>query len=325
MQEYKLGVGPMSHEINHIIDMYAEKVPLLVVASRNQVDYKSGYVCTTEMLPSFFSMRSNILLCRDHCGPYFSDKDKSLTLSEALEECKNTIAADIKAGFDLIHIDVSRIEHHQLEYAKELFDFALDLNPHIMFEFGSEDNTGEGLGPSLARIDQQLEFISKYKHNVKYFVTQTGSFTQHIQMGNFDIERNKQVLEKVHGAGFMFKEHNADYLNDEEVSKRRLLGIDALNIAPQLGTIQTRVLKDLACDNKEWYEFSKRVYDSNVWKKWLPKDVTNKDLAVIVAGHYHFNSIEYKRLMNTIDTYKFKDTLKKELFSVFDCYTKGLS
>jgi len=318
--KFKLGVGPMSHEIIELINEYGETTPLMIVASRNQVDYDSGYVCKTSELARLTS--EHIMLCRDHCGPYFSDRDKSLTLSEALDECKKTIHRDINRGFDLIHIDVSRITHHQFEYAKELIDFALEQNPNIMLEFGSEDNTGEGLGPSMSRVDAQLHFISQY-NNVKFFVTQTGSFTQHMQMGHFDIDFNTHICKRIHHNGFMFKEHNADYLTRSEVEKRRAVGVDALNIAPQLGTVQTRILKELVGPyNKEWYEFSKRVVDSNLWTKWLPRDVNNPELAVIVAGHYHFNSIEYKRLLKTIDINEFREKLRIEIFNVFDTYTK---
>lgn len=312
----------MSKEIIKCISAF-DSFPLMVVASRNQVDWHSGYVCNTEML-SMLIASDNVLLCRDHCGPYFSDSDKKLTLSEALEECKKTIFSDIKSGFDLIHIDVSRIGHHQLEYAKELIDYTLDLKSNILLEFGSEDNTGEGLEPSLARIDEQLEFIEKYKSNVKFFVTQTGSFTQHKQMGNFDIDFNTRIANRIHQSGFMFKEHNADYLSDKEIKKRKLAGVDAMNIAPQLGSVQTQILKDISGNNKEWYEFSKRVIDSGLWTKWLPKDVVNMELAVIVAGHYHFNSIEYKRLLNTIDVELFKFKLQEEIFEIFNSYCKGI-
>lgn len=318
LKQYNLGVGPMSQEIIHCINEYGNK--LMVVASRNQVDYSSGYVCTSRELSDRI-LNPDVLVCRDHCGPYFSDKDKNLTLSEALEECKKTIKADIASGFDLIHIDVSRIEHHQLEYAKELIDYTLDLNPKIVLEFGSEDNTGEGLGPSLARINEQIEFISQYSNNIAYFVTQTGSFTQHKQMGTFDINFNKKIAHRIHSSGLLFKEHNADYLTKDDVAKRRLVGVDALNIAPQLGTVQTRILKDMSHDTKEWYEFSKRALASNLWTKWLPRDVVNQELAVIVSGHYIFNTIEYSRLLNVIDKDAYQLKIKEEMFNIFDTYT----
>lgn len=323
MINFKLGVGPMSHEINDCIDLYAEKEPILVVASRNQVDYDSGYVCRTSELVRPFSMRSNILLCRDHCGPYFKDTDRILSVDEAIIECKKTIKADIEAGFDLIHIDVSRIDQDsQFFYAKELIEYALSLNPYILFEFGSEDNTGTGLVSSLSRIEEQLEFISRYKPNVVYFVSQTGSYTKHKQMGSFDVEFNRAQVEKVHNAGFLFKEHNADYLNAEDVKLRRLAGIDAMNIAPQLGAVQTRILKELSNNNAEWHNFANLVYSKNIWKKWMPADLDDKEMSVIVSGHYFFNTDEYAALKESVDNYKFISSLKTSINKIFDCYIK---
>lgn len=324
MNKFKLGVGPMSHEINDIINMYAEKCPLLVVASRNQADYNGGYVCRTSDLPKPFSMRSNILLCRDHCGPYFRDTDKELTVEQAMEECKKTIDADIAAGFDLIHIDVSRIPNNQLIYAKTLIEYTIEKDPLILIEFGSENNTGTDLAPSSSRIDEQLDFITQYKKHIVFFVTQTGSFTKHKQVGSFDIITNKPLVDKVHSRGFKFKEHNADYLSSKDVLLRSEVGIDALNIAPQLGAVQTRVLMNIANGNKEWVEFANMVYEREIWKKWIPVGLEDKEMSVVVAGHYHFNTPEYSNLIASIDKFKFLSTLKKEIFNIFDIYTRNL-
>lgn len=321
MKEYKLGVGPMSREIIDSIYEYGKGTPIMVVASRNQVDYNGGYVCSTRELGNLVT-DPDILLCRDHCGPYFKDTDKNLSLDDALEECKKTIKRDISSGFDLIHVDVSRINNNQLAYAEQLFNFILDIDPTIQLEFGSEDNTGEGIMTSESRIDEQLEFISKYKDNVRYFVTQTGSFTKHTQVGSFDAERNKSVVDKVHSAGFMFKEHNADYLSRSEVMLRRVAGIDALNIAPQLGSVQTRILMDMTLGSAEWREFSDMVYSNNIWKKWVPINIVDKSLSVIVAGHYHFNTTEYQALMNIVDIPLYKDTISTAMNQIFDCYIK---
>lgn len=311
----------MSREIIGCINEYGEDNQLLVVASRNQVDYKGGYVCDTEELAGSI-LNPSILLCRDHCGPYFKDSDKKLSLKDALKECKKTIEADVNAGFDLIHIDVSRIPENQFKYAAELIEFTLDLSPNIMLEFGSENNTGTDLAPSMSRIDEQLDFVEQYAGNLVYFVTQTGSFTQHTQVGTFDVATNKSLTHRVHERGFLFKEHNADYLTDSDVSLRRLAGIDAMNIAPQLGTIQTSLLLDMSNNNKEWIKFSDVVLKSDLWKKWMPKDFFDPVMAVIVAGHYLFNTKEYKKLINSIDRELFNSRLKTEIFGIFDTYLK---
>ena len=325
MKQFKLGFGPMSKEIIDILARHTKdnNYPLMIIASRNQVDYDSGYVCTSEELVNQIAKykNENLLVCRDHCGPYFSDNDNGLSLEDAINRCKKTIEADVKAGFDLIHIDVSRIKERPLDYAKELIDYTLSLNPNIKLEFGSEDNTGIDISSSLARIDSQLEFLQPYKSNVIFFVSQTGSLTKDNQIGEFDIDRNKQTSNQIHEGGFLFKEHNADYFTKEDIVKRIQAGIDSLNIAPQLGKVQTTLLKAFA-PQPLWKKFSDYVYSKKYWERWVTPGVTDQDIAVSVSGHYCFNSEEYKKIMYSIDIEDFNFRLSLEINDLLDIYKK---
>jgi tagatose-1,6-bisphosphate aldolase non-catalytic subunit AgaZ/GatZ len=316
----------MSFAINRCIDKYAVRAPLMVVASRNQVDHDAGYVCSTAELPGQFSNREILLLCRDHCGPYFKDTDKGLSVKDAMSECKKTIDADIEAGFDLIHVDVSRIPEDQLKYAEELIGYILAREPDMLLEFGSENNTGTDLAPSAQRINEQLAFIKQFEKNVVYFVTQTGSFTQHTQVGSFDVATNKPLVQKVHDAGFRFKEHNADYLTSADIWLRRQAEIDALNIAPQLGTVQSYVSGHLSMTRsgptQEWDNFAAMVYSKKLWKKWMPSGMNDKNLAVQVSGHYFFGTPEYRAVQSTYDAQMFDHMLENMIFDIFDIYTK---
>jgi hypothetical protein len=315
---FKVGYGPMSLEIIDLLQQYSKDESIMVVASRNQVDYNRGYVCNTRQLVDRITDKSNLLICRDHCGPGFSSNDGSI--QQAINECKHTIIEDIDCGFNIIHIDVSRIPDNQLKYAEELIEFTLRNNPNITLEFGSEDNTGLNINDSLDRIDEQLAFIKTYKDHIRYFVTQTGSYTLHRQMGNFDVSTNSIIAEKIHRAGFLFKEHNADYLTSEQLELRKTAGIDALNVAPQLGCIQTTVLHKLAKNKKEWRDFAELVYKGNNWKRWVPEYLNDKALSVIASGHYHFNSTEYHKLLDSIDVDVFHLLLKAEIFTVLNNY-----
>ena len=323
MKQFKLGFGPMSKEIIEILAKYTKEqnYPLMIIASRNQVDYVTGYVCTTSELAEQVKpfKNPNLLLCRDHCGPYFSDLDKNLSIEDAIDRCMKTISADIAAGFDLIHIDVSRIKDNQLHYAKKLIEYALSLNPNIKLEFGSEDNTGIDITSSLARIDIQLGFLNPYKDNIVFFVTQTGSLTKDGQAGNFDVERNKEIGKQIRAAGFMFKEHNADYFTAEDIQQRIDAGVDSLNIAPQLGVMQTTLLKEFAPADL-WSTFADLVYNQNYWQRWVPEGVTDKDVAVNVSGHYLFDSQTYKDIIASIDYDKFKLDLTKKITDLLDHY-----
>jgi fructose/tagatose bisphosphate aldolase len=317
--DYRIGFGPMSREIVDILVNYTD-YPLMIIASRNQVDYQSGYVYHThELANSLGSKRKNILLCRDHCGPYFADTDKNLSVSDAINECKNTIKTDIQSGFDLIHIDVSRIHTNQLSYSQDLIEYALDLNPNILLEFGSEDNTGIDVESSIGRIEPQLEFLQKYQDNVAFFVTQTGSLTKQCQLGQFDVDSNKAVADLIHKAGFLFKEHNADYFTNKDLQHRILAGIDSLNIAPQLGVIQSTLLHEFA-PRELWNKFSNLVYHGNYWQRWTNNYTIDQDSATKLGGHYCYGSKEYGTIINNIDYDEFKNQLSDKMQDLLKHY-----
>jgi fructose/tagatose bisphosphate aldolase len=325
MNRFKLGFGPMSTEITDILCQYTEEnnYPLMIIASRNQVDMETGYVKTTSQLAEQVRHydRKNILLCRDHCGPYFADLDKGLDLEVAITRCEETIASDIINGFDLLHIDVSRIKTDQLAWAKHLIEFALKLEPNIKIEFGSEDNTGVDVNSSIARIDDQIEFLKAYKDNVVFFVSQTGSLTKDGQIGKFNVKSNKKVAEQLHAAGYLFKEHNADYFDLSDIEKRIEAGIDAINIAPQLGKMQTDLLTEMGSDTAEYKKFADLVYSKpNIWERWMSNGSTDRATAVSVSGHYHFATKEYQDAVAVIDTAAFNTELKRRIYTLLDMY-----
>lgn len=319
MNQYKLGVGPMSLEIIDVIIGYPNKDKLMVVASRNQVDYIGGYVCDPYQL-ALKIKPAGILLCRDHCGPYFKDSDRNLSVSDAVVACMKTINADLSAGFDLIHIDISKIEDPKFEIAKSLLDYALSINPNVLFEFGSEENTGHGVLESVARITPQLEFIKQYT-SVKYFVSQTGSLTKNRQAGTFEVGPNTVLANTIHNYNLLFKEHNADYLQPEDIAKRSIAGVDAMNIAPQLGFIQTCIIEAKAKGTPEWIAFSEMVYKGNLWRRWVDDGVTDIETAVRAGAHYHYNSPEYKILIASLTPVGgIMLELKDALYTLFDSY-----
>lgn len=315
LKKYKMGYGPMSMEIIDLLSNYSLHHNIMIVASLNQIDAFNSYVCNQKTLRSKIP-NSNILLCRDHCGPYFKYSDRYLTLPKAIDECKRSIENDISNEFDLIHIDVSKVKENQFLIAEQLIEFAINLKPDIMLEFGSEENTGQNLNSTL---DQQIEFCKNYSNNVKYFVTQTGSLVKDRQVGVFDVSRNKGIADKIHGAGFLFKEHNGDYLELEDLKKRKLAGIDAINVAPQLGVTQTQVLYRLANGTREWNDFAEKVYRGGRFDQWLSTN-NSKLQAVMVSAHYFYNTVEYKKLKDSINLEQFEIELKNNLYEVLDFY-----
>jgi hypothetical protein len=319
LKKYKIGYGPMSKEVISLLNEYSllNDYPIMIICSRNQIDFESSYVTSTNTISSLVKSNPNLLLCRDHCGPYFKDSDNGLNLKDAVDKCKQTIDADIYNQFDLIHIDVSRVEDNQLEVADELIQYALSKNPDILLEFGSEENTGILVLESVQRLDDQLNFAKLYK-NIKFFVTQTGSAIKDRQVGYFDIDFNSNLSKRIHSYGFLFKEHNGDYLDSVDLKLRKSAGVDAINVAPQLGTIQTKLLFENSSHTSEWNNFANLVYSGNRYQRWTSQQ--GKLACVLASGHYFFKSSEYEDLINRIDRDLFYNKLRKHLFQLFDLY-----
>lgn len=323
----RLGFGPMSREIIDILCQWttASERQLMIIASRNQVDAGSGYVMNTAQMRDQIRSQPNdhVILCRDHCGPYFLDTEKSLDLSQAVEATKKTIAGDIEAGFDLIHIDTSRVDD-TYGIAEELIEFCLKLNPGILFEFGTEENVGVAAG--AVKYKQDVAFAKNFP-NMQFVVAQTGSLCfEDTQAGGFDSEVVADLVACANDSGVKLKEHNADYLTAEQIQLRKSVGVHALNIAPQLGVVQTKLLKRLAQANgitSEWNTFSQKVLDSGRWRKWTHSNTD--DQKVVVAGHYCFASDEYQQLVDKINQHEdFASLLYSEISQVFDNYYNNL-
>lgn len=332
--QYKLGVGPMSPEVVAACLKYSQlnHFPLMFIASRNQVHANSGYAFNTENLVKFIKQNefydSNLIkICRDHCGPYFSDSDKNTSYNEIVNECMDTIGNDIENNFDLIHIDVSRVElEKQSRLAESLIQHALNLNPNILLEFGSEDNTGQNLFDTLHMVDKQINFANTYKNNIKFLVNQTGSYTKHTQVGIFNQELCASIASKIHDAGFLFKEHNADYLNMDQVKLHKQTGVDAINIAPQLGYIHTYVINKLGYYyKKELNDFKNYVLSKNLWKKWIVDSVQDVETKFLVSAHYFLNSEQSMLIKNIIErkSLPFTKILYDEISIVLDQYRLG--
>ena len=326
--DFRLGFGPMSREAIEAICNYSHDTgrPLMIIASRNQIDADSGYVMTTPELREVLNTlpTDNVWVCRDHCGPYFLDSEKGLSLKQAVEATKKTIAYDIEQGFDLIHIDTSRVDD-TYGVAEELFKFAVDLNPNLRFEFGTEENVGVAAGAIKYRDDVAF---AKNMPNIEFVVAQTGSLChEDHQAGTFEIDTVRELVRVANDNGVKLKEHNADYLTPEQIKLRKAAGVHAMNIAPQLGVVQTKLLKALALSrggSASWDAFSKLVLASGRWKKWT--DSEEDEQKVVVAGHYCFTSDEYWRIQQDIVQHTdWSDLIQQEFYHIFDTYTNNLA
>lgn len=314
----------MSHRIIDILCDYADsnKRPIMIIASRNQIDKNTGYVMTTEELGRRGKRSQYIKVCRDHCGPYFLDSEKGLGLAQALSATTQTIEEDIKNHFDLIHIDTSRCQD-PFKVADKLLRFCTDLRSDIEFEFGTEENVG--IETTVDNYQQSVDFAKNYK-NIKFVVAQTGSLVmEDRQAGHTSLDVLKRLVEVAEKNNVGLKEHNADYLTADQILMRKVTGVHAMNIAPQLGVIETKTVLELA--NKYQVNsnhFKDLVLKGGRWKKWIIEE--NDMTKISVAGHYHFNSLQYKNLNEQL--HKFVDVdqeVAKSINAVLDLYFNNFS
>ena len=107
-----LGVGPMSKNcVDAALDLSKKCIlPLMLISSRRQIDYDSGYVnnWNTKSYSEYISSaNSNVILARDHGGPWQSDDDikKKYDYKQAMQSAKYSFEVDIDSGFQFLHID----------------------------------------------------------------------------------------------------------------------------------------------------------------------------------------------------------------------------
>jgi hypothetical protein len=362
-----LGVGPMSKNCVDASIELAEQynTPLMLIASRRQIDseqFGGGYVenWTSKQFSDYVrkkNKKKNIILARDHGGPWQSELEKSqrLNLQSAMQSAKDSYRADIDAGFQMLHIDPSQDIHSNpnvdqvLERIYELYDFcwsyAQKNDQDIIFEIGTEEQNGSN------NTQEELEYTLECMHNFcrsnkipfpSFIVIQAGTKVMETRnIGSFDsslrvenelppeiqIPRMINICKKY---GILMKEHNTDYLSTEALKWQPRLGIHAANVAPEFGVAETKSFIDILKKSghidllDEFYRIS---YDSMKWEKWMLKETDASDVdRAIIAGHYIFSSRKFIELkakasarIDNLDNY-LKEGVKKSIFRYMNAF-----
>jgi hypothetical protein len=336
-----LGVGPMSINcVDAAIELATEyTIPLMLIASRRQIDseqFNGGYVnnWTTSEFANYVKTKdknANIILCRDHGGPWQNNEEKkqNMKLDLAMKSAKESYKADIDAGFKILHIDTS-IDIHKvpsqnevLERLFELYEYcwsyALDKGKEIIFEIGTEEQSGSTNTPD--ELDFTLYSMEKFCKRNKlplptFVVIQTGTRVMETRnVGSFDsplrvsneIPSEIQVpkmIEICKKHNIFMKEHNTDYLSDIALSWHPRLGIHAANVAPEFGVAETRAFLKIMEDNNltsQADKFLELAYNSNKWDKWMLPNTTASDRdRSIISGHYIFSIPECLELKKEV-------------------------
>lgn len=326
----KLGIGPMSEEVVEAAFCYSEEknVPLMLIASKNQVDFDGGYVndWTTRQYADFIKSqkekfpKAKITVCRDHLGPGFKNDE--------LTDVYQTIDSDLENGFDLIHVDFCHFKgsyEQILDESKKAIEYILEKKPNTLLEVGTDENKGAYLN-NLEKVEKEMRFF-KSLAPLQFFVCQTASIVKEAhQAGGFNEKFLLDVRKLATKYDIGLKEHNCDYIEAENIKKRKNL-IDAVNVAPQFGVIQTMLtLQKAYTYGLDPAEFLDSAYQSGRWKKWLSKNsADNKFLCSVIAGHYVFSSAAYKKLYEKISKHEnLRQAIILEQMKNFDVYIKNL-
>ena len=310
---------------------------IMLIATRRQVECAElggGYVddfSTAEFVDFARGLKANdLVICRDHGGPYQGNDEAGLDPDTALERSLTSFKEDVDAGFDLLHVDCSMYPGDVYEATAfvigETMRFADSLGKTVLFEVGTEENVGTATG--IDKFKSDLEFACRWVQP-EFVVGQTGSLVMGTsQVGKFDQDATREMVEIAHSAGVRFKEHNVDYSPEEALRERRRVGVDAINVGPELGVAQTRLVMDLARKHglQEHLEaFLSRSIESGKWKKWLHDEASYADRSVI-AGHYCFTSDAYGELVEAIGReMDVGAAIRTKLVSLIDYYCKAMA
>lgn len=300
----KLYIGPMSTEIVDVVIEYSNdnNVPLGLIPSRRQVEYDGGYTgFTTKSFSEYVKTKTNkVLLQRDHGGPL-----QGLNKDDGFESYKE----DVNQNFDLFHIDPFKISDVDIDNTIQF----LNMNDDIMFEVGTEEAIKKY---SPTELDDMLNKLDLNK--IKYAVIQSGTgLVGTKNIGQFDLNKLKEFINVCENHNLMSKEHNGDYLTDDEIKIRFDNGLSAINIAPEFGVLQTKVyLNRMSSEEKN--RFFQICDESKKWDKWLihdeDKSLKNK---TIVSGHYNFTN-EYINDIRLKNEQEVKDVIKKRIDDILE-------
>ncbi|MFH0740185.1 MAG: hypothetical protein V1819_03840 [bacterium] len=327
----KLGVGPMSLEIIEAVFRYSDtkESPLMLIPSLSQINFSGGYVnnWTTTQFAEFIALmrkkyqKAVVYMCRDHCGPGFN--------GDNLLDVQKNIDDDIDNGFNLIHIDFSKLKGSYDDILQESKKAIINIkakNPQVMIEVGTDENTGAFL-EDIERIEKEMQFFTSICP-IEFFVCQTGSLVKEVnQRGGFNASFLEKVKEKADKFNLALKEHNADYLDSSLIGQRKGI-ISALNVAPQCGVLQTQLtIEKCLFYGIDFTDFLQEAYNSRKWEKWMDKSQpSNAFLCSIIAGHYVFAGESYKKLFYKISQREnFQETVINYFIDYINYYVENFS
>jgi hypothetical protein len=323
MKDIKFYIGPMSKNIVDSVIEYSinNNINIGLIPSRRQIDKNGGYVnnWTTKEFSFYVKNKSkNILLVRDHCGPNQGQIEDD-GVDSFIEDC---------SYFDVIHIDVWKKYPTYEEGLSKTIDFinlGYKLNSNLYYEIGTEEAIRKFESFELDNLvsDLNKNLSNELFSRIKFLVIQSGTaLKENTNIGIYDKERLTKMLKICKKYNLISKEHNGDYISNDILKEKFILGLNSINIAPEFGQIETNVLlEEINSLNRNDLldDFFQICLKSNKWKKWVSNDfdpLNNKLELINICGHYVFSSEEFliikHQLSKDIDD-KIKISIKRRI------------
>ena len=180
-----------------------------------------------------------------------------------------------------------------------MINFCYSINPETQFEVGTEEAIRRFEPHELAALMRQLRFHLKPEvyNQIKYLVIQSGTSLKGTnQTGHYDSNRLKEMINVCKRFKILSKEHNGDYIPVSIIKEKFNLGLDAINIAPEFGLIETQTYLNEITDSELLEKYFQICYNSKKWLKWVNKDFdphTNKEELIKICGHYILTNPEF--------------------------------
>ena len=301
--------------VDVVIELQSENLGLL--PSRRQIDYNGGYVnnWNTQTFSEYVKKSSDLIIERDHSGA-----------EQGILNNDEYISLGIDSNYiDIVHVDPWK-KYKNLEdgisETVEYIKFIHNKNKNVKFEVGTEESIRKFSPEELNHFIQELKNrLSKDEfENIEYVCIQSGVSLDIVEQknnGDFNRDRLIKMIDITSKYGKKSKEHNGDYLSNDEIKKRFNDGLDSINIGPEIVQLETQLYLDNFTDT-QLQEFYQVCLESKKWEKWVTEDfdITNKKMLILVCGHYCYSKYNLPNLDENI-----KKILKlkiRELLSL--CY-----
>tara|TARA_R110001592_G_scaffold314659_1_gene590360 strand:+ start:5595 stop:6536 length:942 start_codon:yes stop_codon:yes gene_type:complete len=309
----KYYIGPMSKNIVNAIMEFCNETnnKIGLIPSRRQVEWDGGYVngWTTK---EFSKYSNKLFLKRDHAGPGQGYTD---------DDGYNSLKNDCKY-LNMIHIDPwKKYPKYEegLQWTIDMIEFCYNLNPNIEFEIGTEEAIRRFEPKELNMLlnDLHVRLEKNIFNQIKYLVIQSGtSLKGNSNTGEYDKDRLLSMVKIAKSWELLSKEHNGDYIPPNLIKEKMSLGLDAINIAPEFGLIETLSYIHEGIDiDKFW----KICYDSKRWVKWVDSNfnpIKQKKELIKICGHYVLSDPKFLSIKPNIDT-QIKNNIKKKLYELY--------